>query len=321
MRPRLPFCAVVIAALFAGLAHASDVGPPLPPDDDDDRFATPTTEDAIGRVVAPVFVNGAGPFRFIVDTGANRSTLSPHLARTLGIDPTHAPRQLVHGVTDAEAAPVVTVGELRAGRIIRRGLALPVVSNRIHANADGILGADQMAGGRLTIDFSRDRVDVTGGGPPPRQGVFVLPAQMRFGQLPLVTVRIGRVTAKAVIDTGAERSLGNEALRAALERTRAMNSYGAATVYGAVGADATAELVWAPRLTVAGVHINGLPILFGDTHFFELWDLQQEPAMLIGMDVIGQLDTLVIDYRRHEVMLQFRGSGTSVNPRARGSRL
>ena len=59
---------------------------PIPPapsasaEKDDLLFASPTTRDHIGRVVVPVTLNGQGPFRFIVDTGANHSTISPQLA-------------------------------------------------------------------------------------------------------------------------------------------------------------------------------------------------------------------------------------------------
>jgi len=30
-------------------------------------------------------VNGKGPFRFVIDTGASRSTLAPHLAKALNL--------------------------------------------------------------------------------------------------------------------------------------------------------------------------------------------------------------------------------------------
>jgi hypothetical protein len=36
---------------------------------------------------------------------------------------------------------------------------------------------------------------------------------------------------------------------------------------------------------------------------FKLWGLDQEPAMLIGMDMLGVLERLVIDYRRNEVSM------------------
>ena len=283
----------------APLAAADLTTPP----DEGPLFATPTTADSIGRVVAPVYVNGQGPFRFMVDTGANRSVLSPHLAQRLAIDVSGAPHQLVHGVTGAEDAPMVRARELRFGRVVREGLQMPVLSNHIHANADGTLGADQMINARLTIDFKHDRIEISDTAQRASPTTYtVMPAQMRFGQLPLVNARIGRVNVRAVIDTGAERSLGNSALRRALEANRArLQSEGMKWVSGAVGADALAELVWAPHLELAGVAIERLPILFADTHFFRIWRLEGEPALLIGMDVLGQLDTLIIDYRRQEV--------------------
>lgn len=285
-------------------------------------FAIPTTPDAIGRVMAPVMINGRGPFRFIVDTGANRTVLSPHLARTLGIDAASAPQQLVHGVTGAEPAPIVRIDEVRFGRLARAGVDVPVLSNRIHANADGMLGADHMRGGRLMIDFKRDRIELAASSGLPPLNYFVMPATMRFGQLPLVTAKLGRVTVKAVIDTGAERSIGNNALRRMLERAHArLEDEGMTTVYGAVGPDAQAQLIWAPRLVLAGVRIERLPILFADTHFFQLWELENEPALLIGMDVLGQLDTLVIDYRRREVCFKIPNGNPGVNWRAKATRL
>jgi hypothetical protein len=39
---------------------------------------------------------------------------------------------------------------------------------------------------------------------------------------------------------------------------------------------------------------------------FEYWHLTRKPALLIGMDVIGSLDTFVIDYKRRELYLRAR---------------
>jgi hypothetical protein len=41
-------------------------------------------------------------------------------------------------------------------------------------------------------------------------------------------------------------------------------------------------------------------------HIFERWDPTKEPALLIGMDVLGLLDTFIIDYRRNELQLRMR---------------
>src|SRR5678815_1729892 len=72
-----------------------------------DSAAGATGEDRLGRVVAPVSINNQGPFRFIVDTGANRSVVSRDLADRLGLVPEGSGEvHSVHGVSIAPLVPV-----------------------------------------------------------------------------------------------------------------------------------------------------------------------------------------------------------------------
>jgi hypothetical protein len=50
------------------------------------RYVAPTLRDRIGRIWAPVFLNGKGPFRLVLDTGASRSAVIPTVAERLGLD-------------------------------------------------------------------------------------------------------------------------------------------------------------------------------------------------------------------------------------------
>ena len=52
---------------------------------DEPRFVAPTRRDRIGRIWAPVEINGQGPFRLVLATGASHSALTPRLAHTLGL--------------------------------------------------------------------------------------------------------------------------------------------------------------------------------------------------------------------------------------------
>ncbi|HEY1899943.1 MAG TPA: hypothetical protein VGG49_09135 [Steroidobacteraceae bacterium] len=47
-----------------------------------------------------------------------------------------------------------------------------------------------------------------------------------------------------------------------------------------------------------------------DLKIFQIWHLTQEPAMIIGIDTLGLLDILVIDYRRMELQIRTRHKGT-----------
>jgi hypothetical protein len=53
--------------------------------------------------------------------------------------------------------------------------------------------------------------------------------------------------------------------------------------------------------------ISGVRVTFTDTAIFDHWQLTDEPALLLGMDVLGLLDVLVIDYKTKELHVRFRG--------------
>ncbi len=78
---------VLQRAMQADAAAAEATGTRLPgvvlPAEPEPLFATPTRLDRAGRIVAPVYINGLGPFRLVVDTGASHSTVSPELAQKL----------------------------------------------------------------------------------------------------------------------------------------------------------------------------------------------------------------------------------------------
>ena len=40
------------------------------------RYVAPTLRDRIGRVWAPVYINGQGPLRLVLDTGASASAVT-----------------------------------------------------------------------------------------------------------------------------------------------------------------------------------------------------------------------------------------------------
>ena len=59
-----------------------------------------------------------------------------------------------------------------------------------------------------------------------------------------------------------------------------------------------------PAIGLGALTIHDPGVTFGDLYIFKQWRLTSEPAILIGMDTLGLLDTLIIDYRRHELQLR-----------------
>ena len=64
--------------------------------------------------------------------------------------------------------------------------------------------------------------------------------------------------------------------------------------------------VWAnlPDVELIGLKVRRLTAVAADAPVFNLWGLANTPAMLVGMDILTQVETLVIDYARREVELR-----------------
>jgi len=275
----------------------------LPPEET--MFATPTRKDRVGRVLAPIEINGQAPFRFILDTGANRSAVSSRVVTALGLDPALAEEIGVHGVTGTAAMPAVALDTLSAGDIVLRDVRAPILSDPVFAGADGILGIDGLQDARIEVDFANDRVRIsrsTGRRAP--SGYVTVPARLERGGLLLVAGRIGREDVQVIIDTGAERTLGNVPLRDALLKKRGSQDVVETTVLGATPDQATGVTFPSPMVSIGPVQLRNLMVTFGDMHVFEIWGLTDEPALLIGMDLIGTLERFIVDYGRREFQLK-----------------
>jgi len=76
-----------------------------------------------------------------------------------------------------------------------------------------------------------------------------------------------------------------------------------AVVHGATPDITDGQVQQIKEARIGDLVLSNLAVIFADFHVFKLWGLDQQPAMLIGMDMLGVLDRLVIDYRRNEVSL------------------
>lgn len=270
-------------------------------------FASPTRADRIGRVVAPVMINGRGPFRMIVDTGANQSVLTHSTAAALGLTPATDSGVKLTGVTGSQIVPTITLDSFETGAVSQQNLRVAVMHS-VSGGAEGILGMQGFAGKRITVDFVNDRIKIADSrGQRATRNFAAIPVTIRFGRLLLAEGRVGGVRVHAVIDTGAERTLGNLALRDALVRLKRLPAPPTATgVIGVTEVEQHGDAIWTRRITLGKVEITDVDVIYGDIHVFKVWNLEDEPALLVGMDVLGMLHTLIVDYRIKEVQIRPR---------------
>jgi predicted aspartyl protease len=272
-------------------------------------IAAATSKDSAGRAVALVNINGQGPFRFVIDTGANRSVLSQALARRLGLAPTG--EGLVHSVDGAELATLVNVESLSFGALHLSGGDTPVLDSPMLDGEHGLLGVDGMAGRLLYMDFTRRCVEIyEDGAQLPVQGWLSVPARMRFGTMLMVQGKIMDVRVNVLIDTGSNISLANERFRDALRDVAAHTiEYHNDHAFTFGRPIVLAERVWTPRLRLGSTIVDSVNAYIGDYHIFDLWGLQDEPTVLIGMDVLARSREMAIDYERGVVHFRKRPRG------------
>lgn len=296
-------CGLALLASMDLALPASATPPDKSIDPADLLFASPTRLDHIGRVVAPVMIDGQGPFRFVVDTGANHSTVSPHLAALLRLTPAAEASVRVTGVTGTERLPYVLIDRLQAGDLVITHSRMPVVRTSVMAGADGILGTAGLSEDRIIVDFQDNRVVITRShGLSAVSNFLELPARRVVGGVIMVPARIGRVTVSAVIDTGSAHTLGNLALEKAL-LANAKHKGRVTKVYGVTKDISSGDLITAPDMALGPATISGPSVVYGDFNIFKVWDLQSTPAVILGMDVLGTVDSLIIDFAQARVYL------------------
>jgi predicted aspartyl protease len=290
----------------ASAGPATAVPQPLSPEDL--LFACPTSLDHIGRVVASVMIDGKGPFRFIIDTGANHSTISPELAALLRLRPSVQQAIRVTGITGTAQVASVPIETLQAGDLVISHTRFPVIQSPIMAGADGILGAAGLHDETILVDFRNNRVAImrSHGESVPWRYTRVWATKLDGGLLS-IPGEVGDVRVIAIIDTGSQHTLGNLALYQALfARERGKGKYMAADVYGATKQVGNGKLQLAPTIDLGAIKIAGVALVFGDFHIFQAWELTDRPAMILGMDVLGTVNAFAIDFRRGELGVDTR---------------
>lgn len=168
------------------------------------RPAVPLAIDGHGGILVDVRVNGAGPFKFILDTGASRSVVSDELARELAA-PVVAKSAVVTSA-GSEMHFVVRLASIELASARADALLAPVISStrlaQLGRGVRGLLGQDFLSGFNYTLDYRRGRLTwddgLTCDGP---EAVRMTAAEGRF----VLGLQDERGTAvRLVPDSGAE---------------------------------------------------------------------------------------------------------------------
>ena len=269
-----------------------------------DRTTT-TDEVAIGnrgdRMTVNVSVGGNGPYRFLVDTGSERTVISRQLADRLRLS--DGRNAVLHSVIGAKSVQTVFIPRLKVSESTISVADAPALE-AMHIGADGLLGLDGLKSKRVLFDFKAQTMSIT----PANQRLakadgetIVVRAKSRKGRLIFTEARVDGEKVAAIIDTGSQVTVGNLALKARLMRHNLETTPDPLTIESVTGEKLVADVSILKLLELDSIHLDALPVAFADAHIFKTLDLDKKPALLLGMNAMRAFDQISIDFASRKV--------------------
>lgn len=260
------------------------------------------------RLATSVYINEKGPYRFLVDTGAERTLLAAEIAQQLALP--RGTAVLVEGVTGHQPGVLVEIAKLAMGSLVCSALEVPVLP-RAMLQVDGYLGLDVLDRRRVVLDFRAGTLTVTR-----PQGFFsalwahedeaIVRTLGSSGRLRATDCLVNGVAASAFVDTGAEVSVCNPALFAQL-RERAPDKLlvrGPVGLYGVTGGVVVGLETSINDIRLGELHLTYTPLVVAALPVFDVWGLSRQPALLFGMDCMRRFARVSIDYGRKELRFE-----------------
>ena len=154
---------------------------------------------------ADVSINGQGPFRFVIDSGATQTVLTEKVAIRLGLKKVATNIMYGLGGGGKLESPIYRADSIKIGDVTVKNVPLGTLTNPLlDLVLDGILGPSLLSDFVVTIDYPRSQVELSRKAP---ETGTVVPVWF-FSGLFLTPVEVnGKTKGNFLIDTGADGTL------------------------------------------------------------------------------------------------------------------
>jgi predicted aspartyl protease len=248
------------------------------------------------RMTVPVRLSGAGPYRFLVDTGADRTAVSRDIVSRLKL-PSAGGAEL-HSVSGVSSIATARVRDLELTHPPEQSIEAAVLDSA-NMGADGIVGVDVLRSQRVQFDFERQTMSIVPSTTPDfsrEPGTIVVRAKRKNGRLVVTDAVANDERLTVVLDTGSQVSIGNHALRRRLLGDGLVNIDKSVELESVTGQKIIGEYMFIKELTIGGVGLTNLAVVFTDAHTFKQLGLDKKPALLLGMNAIRAFKRVSIDF-------------------------
>ena len=294
------FALLILFALPRASARALLADAALAADENSTRFSFDPTDNLI---VIAATLNGKGPFRFLLDTGASHHVIKPELARALGLKVTGS-AEVDAGMPGRIPAGMVQVEEVRIGDFILDHQQFFVATFPASYPFEGFLGAELFKRFVVRIDFQQSLITFYRSNAFRYQGPgSAVPLKFHKGLIPLVRAKVDDASGWFKLDTGYNGSLALFAKFVAQQKLLAKYSPqkispGGQTLTGPVGDSPVAQI---RRFRFGDLVFDNLETFF----FLEKEGSNSAFSGAIGTALLNRLN-IVIDYGGQRIILEKR---------------
>jgi hypothetical protein len=255
------------------------------------RAAVPFTPAGDGHDTIPAFVNGKGPFAFILDTGADGSALYQWFA-----EKEHLPKGKVRdvdGQTGNVSSPTYSLKTLSAdGHEIHNIVADGLPNRRDTGVEAGVAGNDLMDGTIAIFDFPCRTVEIR---PKPvdvhaivpRESVMVQGGSVPDGTQLTLPVTVGGFEGTAYLDTGSHDTRISPSFAAAAHIDPSSPAFrDGDLIFGFKSKGTVSRIGPIGTVQFAGITLMHAEARVMDLPVFGMFRPGGPPAMILGMDLM-----------------------------------
>jgi predicted aspartyl protease len=262
--------------------------------------------DSHGRLVTDVYVDGHGPFTFLIDTASSRSLIFEHVRKQLGLAQSQPERLTIYGINDVAEVMPVKPSELRVAGESVRGLTLGVLPDSENSGPDGVLGIDILTRYFVVLDRGAMRLKLL---PPGEDSTRAYAGWSRVDLTPrplkkfsiqfwYLNSRFNGERLTALFDLGAGMTMMNwgAAERLGVHKYRfTANGPPPEELQDVLGKKAPAVRIEGMEVRLMGRSWNRQMVIVADAPVFGYFDLEEQPAAIMGTSVLGD-NSLAIDF-------------------------
>ena len=273
------------------------------------------------RMTVPVRLSGSGPYRFLVDTGADRTSVSSEVAGSLGL--VRGEAAAIHTVSGVSTVSTAKVPELQLTNKPVKISDAPLLDS-VNIGADGILGVDALRSQSVLFDFDKGILSIVPASAAnfsDEPDVIVVQASRKNGRLIVTDAIANGHKLTVVVDTGAQISIGNYALRDELLGRGLVDPAQKVELQSVTGDLIAGDYMFVRELNIGGVTLKNLAIVFTDAHTFKELKLDNRPALLLGMNAMRAFKKVSIDFANHKFRVVLPETGELDNVRVASARL